>query len=441
MPQTVTTYDAALKDHYLPHAIKVLNNKVRTWKWMKKGEGEISGRQIITYAHTGRSGSWGFMPAGATQPTSGNETRRAITIPFRQLWGFVRFNKDVVDQSRNASGSWERAAASEMKGMTKNLMRAANLVMWGVGGGQLAQIRLTANSATQTLRRIGDAAGTGFNANAGVRYLQVGMYVDVLQGTTSTAFRAQALRVMNVSTANGTVTFDSAVNATAGDTIVLSYPSNTDTSDDAPMGIPGLIDDGTFVGTIHGIDRSQTDDRANFNAFVINAGGASGDNVTTGALSFDMMQRCEDLADENGDGEPVIWWMHHSVAREFIKLGTPDIRYEKPASYDPGAGKRSGGEGPIKTRIAYNDVPIVKDRDAPYQTAFCLSEGAVARYPVQELEWVEADGKVLYLRPGVAGQFEAQCQMQYNVSFRDQAPNSSSVIRFLSSSIDVSRYS
>lgn len=440
MPQTVSTYDAALKDHYLPHAIKVLNNKTRTWKWMKLGEGQndIGGRQILTYAHTGRSGSVGFMPAGATQPTSGNEVRRQVAVPYRQLWGFVRFNKDVVDQSRSPSMSWERAAASEMKAMTKNMMRQAEIAAWGIGSGVIGQIKTTATSATQTLRLITDTAGTGFNSNVGTRYFYPGMYVDILQAQTPTAFRVQGAKVLNVNPSAGTLTLDQSVACTAGDSIALSYPSNTDVSDDLPMGIPGLIDDGTYVGTIHGIDRSQTDDRQNFKANVINAGT---DNVTTGALTTDMLQQAEDLADENGDGEPVCWWSHHSTAREYIKLTQRDIRYERPATYDPGAGKRSSGDGPIKTRIAYNDVPIYKGREVPYQTMFCMAEGSVARYPVTDLAWVTADGKVLYLRPGVAGQFEAQCSMQYNVSFKDEAPNSSSVVRFIASTVNPTSYS
>lgn len=436
MPQTVTTFDAALKDFYLPHAIKVLNNKTRTWKWMPTAEGEVSGRQIITYAHTGRSGSFGFMPAGATQPTSGNEVRRQIAIPFRQLWGFVRFNEDVVAQSRNGRGAWEKAAGSEMKAMTKNLVRQAEVACWGIGNAFLAQIRLTANSATQTLRTITTAAGTGFGANNGTRYLQPNMYVDVLQGTTSTAFRSQGRQVLSVNTAAGTVTFDAAVNATAGDTIVWTYPNNTDSSDDAPMGIPGLFDDGTYVGTIHGIDRSQNDDRQNFRANVINAGT---DNVTTGALSIDMVQRAEDLADENGDGEAVAWWGHHSVRREYLKECQKDRRYTSPYAYDPGI-KEDLSEGGRKTGLTHNEIPFMVARDAPYQTLFCAPRGGVGKYIVSDLHWVEANGNVLYLRNGVAGQFEGQCTIEYNCSFKDEAPNSASVIRFITSTVDAVPY-
>lgn len=442
MAITVSNFDAALKDFYLKQGVKVLNDKFRLWKWLPDGEGEISGRQIVSYAHLARNNGVAFMPAGSALPATMNEQYNQIIIPFRQIWASLRFNEDVVVQSRNDRGAWERAAASGMKRMMKNIIQQANRSAWLDGTGRLAQVKSlsaagNATPITLTLFGQGDAAGTiGLNANAGARYIQKGMLLDSwTNNTTRTRTAMFVTAVVNSVALNGAqITVDNSQGGTgtivANDFLTLSFPANTDCSDDEPMGIAGIVDDGTFVGTLHNINRTAGN-QTNYQANVINVGASF---AAKGQLQVDHLDRAEDLADEAGDGEGVVWFGHHSSVREYLKLVQPDRRYTAPG-YDPGI-KQSRKEGDISTNLAHNDIPLVKEKHCPYSTLFLLSKDSICKYPVSQLHWVEADGKVINLVVGNAGVFEAQATMQYNISVDTEGPNGCSVLRNIATSID-----
>lgn len=443
MAITVSNFDAALKDYYLKHGVRVLNDKFRLWKWLPDGEGEISGRQIITYAHLARNNGIAFMPAGSALPATTNEQYNQIIVPFRQIWASLRFNEDVVNQSRNDRGAWERAAASGMKRMMKNIVQQANRSAWFDGSGRLCQAKSlgaagNATPLTITLFGQGDAAGSiGLNANAGARYIQKGMLLDSwTTNTTRTRTGMFVTSVVNSVALNGAqITVDNSQGGTgtivANDFLTLSFPAQPDASASEPMGVPGIVDDGTLVPILHNINRSAGNN-TNYQANVINVGASF---TAKGQLQVDHLDRANDLADEAGEGDPVIWFGHHSTVREYLKLVQPDRRYQTPFQYDPGI-KESKDDGSVKTSLAHNDVPVVKEKHAPYSTLFLLQKDGICRYPVAPLHWVEADGKVINLVVGSAGLFEAQATMQYNIGVDENGPNGSTVLRNIASSID-----
>lgn len=442
MAITASNFDAALKDFYLKQGVKVLNDKFRLWKWLPEGEGEVSGRQIISYAHLARNNGVTFMPAGSALPPTINEQYNQIIVPFRQVWASLRFNEDVVAQSRNDRGAWERAAAAGMKRMMKNIIQQGNRSAWLDGTGRLAQVKSlsaagNATPLTLTLNGQGDAVGSiGLNSNAGARYIQKGMVLDAwTNDSTRTRIAMFVTSVVNSVTLNGAqVIIDNSQGGTgtivAGDFLTLHVPTSTSAADKEPMGMAGIIDDATLVPILHNINRSAGNN-TNYQANVINVGASF---AAKGQLQVDHLDRAEDLSDEAGDGEGVVWFGHHSSVREYLKLVQPDRRYNS-MQYDPGI-KQSRKEDNISTSLAHNDIPLVKEKHCPYSTLFLVAKNSVCKYPVANLHWVEADGKVISLVNGQAGVFEAQATMQYNIGVDTEGPNGCSVLRNIATSID-----
>lgn len=444
MAITVSNFDAALKDYYLKHGVRVLNDKFRVWKWLPDGDGEVSGRQIISYAHLARNNGVAFMPAGSALPATTNEQYNQIIVPFRQIWASLRFNEDVIAQSRNDRGAWERAAASGMKRMMKNIIQQCNRSAWMDGTGRLCQVKSlgaggNATPLTLTLYGQGDAAGTiGLNANAGARYIQKGMLLDSwTNNTTRTRTGMYVTAVTNSVALNGAqITVDNSQGGSgtivAGDFLTLSWPSQSDASASEPMGLLGIFDDATFVSTLHNINRSAGN-QVNYQANVINVGSSF---TAKGQLAINHLDRAYDLADESSEAEQSIWWGHHSSVREYLQLVQADRRYMTPYKYDPGIKQKLNDDTSIETTLAHNDIPIVKEKHMPYSTLALLPRDGACKYEVAPLHWVEADGKVINLVVGSAGLFEAQATMQYNIGVDQYGPNGATILRNIASSID-----
>ena len=378
MPQTLSSWDAMLKDWYEQATVSQIENKTRLLKSFGEADAPtVDGRRVIYPLHIGRNTGILSSVEGATLPTAGRQNHVDVHIPLRKIVGRINVTKDVIDASRTNRGSFKRAMSTEMDGLVRDISDYRNEMLCGYGTGRLGTLTTT-TSATQTLI---DPAGFTGTTNPN-RFVQAGMIVA--QVRAGAVISVKTVSSVTESGSYNTVVFDSSMTAVAGDYLVraatTAVTAITDTDWNNPiMGIFGLVDDGTFVQTLHGINRTTY---PVFRSFVLS-------NV--GALSLDALQRAFDAADMKGNGTISEMWCEHGVRRAYLTLLEADRRYTSEKLMNP-----DGGTKAVKgSDVTFGGVPFKVERDMPYGYIVGVDSDVLDRYVNVRGQWEDTDGRVL----------------------------------------------
>lgn len=433
MPQNLSSYDAALKDLYTGPIRSIFNNKIRCRKYLKRGEKPWEGRQVVFPIHVQRSYAISFCVAGEALPATQNQVTIDAKIPRAQCWAHIGVGADVISASKTDRGAFAKVVGFETKAMVQDFANMNNRSSFGTGEGKIAEVKsFSAGTFTVTTMRMTDTQGSGINGNADNRFVRAGMMVDFY--TSAGVSRYTGCRVTSVNNSNGTFVVTLGLPGTAGgnpavtDGVYIYRPGGSPVGAE-PMGMGGILDDGTWVGTLQNINRTSY---PIFNSQIINAGTFA----APGALTLDLLQRAVDAASEGGNGEPKIIWCHSSVRREFVKLVVTDRRYTKPYDYSAGF-KESQKEDDLSTTLDFDGIPFVTDKDCPWGTMFMHAPEDIKVWPNEEAHWIQAgSGGILQLVPNVAGLYQAQMAEFGNIGTDDGGPNSAAVIRFIAATVD-----
>jgi hypothetical protein len=403
MSQTTSSFSAALKNVYLPGIREELNQKTNLLDLFTEGDltqYEWQGSQLVFALHSSRNYSGVmYVPEGGGLPTAGNQGVTNLLVPIAHLKGRIQLSYEVMRASRSDKGAFVRAMDLEQKGLVNDVARQRNRALAGYGAEVLAVISNGATSATQAIQNPGGVAGT---VNPG-RFLKPGMIVVVTDPTGVTIRGNATFTVSSVSGAN--VVLSGSVTTTTNDIITLGTSTLVSTGqgsfNDASMGILGLADNGTFVQTIFGLNRSLTAN-AFFNSTVMS-------NV--GVINTDILQRGCDNAEEVS-GEMIDKFVcHSSVRREISKLTEADRRYDATGAaknYD--AGTLAGAN---KKDLTYNGWSFRTDKDFAYGYLIGVNSGHLQWLPETKGEWAEEDGTVL-LRVANVDAYEARFRVSEN---------------------------
>jgi hypothetical protein len=193
------------------------------------------------------------------------------------------------------------------------------------------------------------------------------------------------------------------------------------------MGLRGIVDDGTYVETLHGIDRS---DEAN--AFWKSSGPGFG---SVGTITEDILHRAENAAHERSGIIPDTYLCHYSVHREYIKAGLGDRRFTGPQAnnYDLGL---KGGSKNKPASLEFNGSQFHQCRYFDYGTLMCVDKGAMKRYSLSKGKWVDKDGSMWHRRERYE-QFFAIYRFSHN--YGAKRTMSSFVLRGIDATVDVNR--
>lgn len=383
MPQTISAWDAVLKEYYEGSVVSQIENKTRILKAFGEADAPtVDGRRVVFPLHIGRNTGVMSSVEGATLPTAGRQNFVDIHIPLRKTVGRINITKDVIDASRSNRGSFKRAMATEMDGLVRDISDYRNEMLCGYGTGIVAQISgaAGANATTLTLKNPGGFTGTVnpnryVIANQLLALVRAGAVIGVY--TVIGPVEAGSFNQMTVATnALTSADNDFLVRAASSATTAI-----TDTDWQQPvMGLFGLVDDGTFVANLHGVNRLTY---PVFRSFVLPA---------VGPLSLDAMQRAFDAAMTKGQGEVSQMWCEHSVRRAYLQLLEADRRYVSENLRKP-----DGGTAAVKdTDITFGGVPFKTERDFPYGYIVGVDESVLQRYVNVRGEWEDEDGNVLF---------------------------------------------
>lgn len=383
MPGSDTTqWDPLFKDDYGPAIITQLNEENLMLKWMETETQDDSwvGRQKVVPIKIGRNRSVGSIPGRGRLPQAGRSVFKDFQIPMRNTYGRVGFERNVIAQSRNKKGSWQQVIPAEMDSLLESMSFHRNRVVWGYGSGILALVN-GAQVADQTVEV--DSPGNVAGSVGGGRFLDgdsdSGMYVAFLDAgnniQATATITAVAGTLLNVTT-------DVPVTCDDNAKIVIAQSVTQTSLNQEPEGLLAGIDDGTYVGTYHGLSRTTYP--------ILNA------YVTTGvgALSLDAIQQmCDAVSIKTGKMFD-LFACEHAVRRAYLTLLETDRRYTGADLMRPDGGT-AAAKKPSGRTITYGDIPIFTDRDAPYRMLFGINKASWTRYAENEGQWADEEGSVL----------------------------------------------
>ncbi len=398
MALSLSNFDPVLKTFYGPALVRLLNNKNRTLKLFTKNSDRslsVDGRNVIYPIHYQRNPAVGAVGENKTLPVAQNQGTTSVTIPYQFNYGRIQLSIQTIKQSMTSRGAFKKAMELEMKGVVDDLSRERNRQLWGYGVGILAIVSgQQATGATINLRSPGGVALPGgvVGSTGAARFLLTNQYVVFVRNATpSSATDANIVagtsvcQVSSIAADGSSVTFTGNTGATLNDgDLVINAPGNDITTcavNREVMGLLGIVDNGTYLGTLFGVTRTSV---PKYNSTVL---------AVNGSLTLDYLQRASDIADEKGcDTQKVVLFAHHSTRREYLNLMTPLRRYTGEQVNNPDGGFKGGA---IETDITFANRPIMVERMCPLGMIFGIDPSYNQRYILTEGEWADDDGTVL----------------------------------------------
>lgn len=388
--QTLTAFDAVLKDVYGPRIEEQLNIVNPLTDYIDENDSaDWTGRQVIYPIHISRNEGVGASSEGALLPQPGKQGYVDVKIPEKYNYGRIRLTEQVIRSSTTNKGAFDRAMGSEIKGLVRDLANDRERQFFGAGDGVLCLINAAQTSTSNVTFYVDSPFGVTPTTN-GARFLNPGMFLAEV-GTSGTSVTG----TFTVSSVGSTGSYFVASAVSAGVTFsdnARLVRANADvaagTTNNLSLEVTGLlalIDDGTYLNTLHNVNRTTY---PVFKSTVISS---------IGQLSLDVIQRGVDASDELGGGNfgtDGVFFCHYSVRREYLKLLQADRRYTGGDLSTPDGGTkqaalRTGGQ------ITYGDRPMKIAKHAPYGTIFGMLKGSVTRYVHVRGEWADEDGAIL----------------------------------------------
>jgi hypothetical protein len=379
--QTLTTFDALLKNVYRGPIVELLNQETYLIDQVEKSNvnelGAFSGRQLVFPVHTARNRGRGATTDGGGLATAGSQSYLDGIVSIKYFNQGIELSDMVIKQSETDEGAFVRALTSEMEGAMTDLRKDIARMCYGTGDGLLATVTGTPN-------------GTSITVDSG-QYIAVGDYIDILVkssgATTNGVVNTQVTGVAFTGTAgsstqaNATLTI---ANATAG---ALSNTYGVYLTGDRANESDGLRNITSTGRTLHQINSSTYP--------VWDGNTKSAGNANPSEDLF--MQIAQTIRQRSGKSIDC-FLTTLGVQRRLANTYASQKRWN-----DSNVTKVDGGYSAIMVAAGNDPVPVISDVDCVNGYAFALNKGSFAWAEVAKPDWLEApDGKgsILHLKDG-----------------------------------------
>lgn len=212
MAQSLTNYTKWMKERYWPAAKGGMEeafyrSEGLLARLMKKDASDLlQGKQLIVPVHKSRTRTGG--PRGeagttrATLPTASNQGVDYFTFTTVIRYWPISITGHIIDLAKGPTSAFANAFDFEVRNATRDARDDMNMAAFGDGSSQLARIPSGANSADQTVDD--------------TRLLEVGMTVNVVQGTSGNIITSGVVTISAINHTTKVVTLSGSVDTTGG---------------------------------------------------------------------------------------------------------------------------------------------------------------------------------------------------------------------------------
>jgi hypothetical protein len=364
MPTTLSTVDAILKEIYEADVQYQLENRVKTLRRIEKtSEGvtsNVGGKYVVFPIHTRRNAGIGARREMENLPTPGNQGTASAQVGLAYLYGGVQMSGQTLKLVESNTQAFISALDLEMKGLKQDLAKDCNRQVYGDASGRIAVVA-------------SDASGVNSFVVVSTQYVQLGMKVDIISGTTlgntNPTVIASNRTVTNIVKSTNTITLDGAVftvDASDGDMIVRHGSVNREWH-----GLDVIVGESEFLGL----------DPADEPEWMSHIHGNSGVNRTLTELL--MITLADDIY--TSGAYPSVMFTNLGVRRAYYNLLKTDRRAVNVQEF-------KGGFSGLAFTTDNGDIPLVTDTDAPPNQITMLTEDEIKIYREGDWQWMDMDG-------------------------------------------------
>lgn len=375
MAQNLTNFDQALKINYLPAIREQLNNATVLLSEVSVNERDVSGKRWQLVAHHARNSGVGARADEGTLPSAGQQSYKNPYGTVAYNYGRIQVSGPTIAAARNDEGAIVRALESEIKGVTADLKKDINFQMFSDGSANRASVNGDPGTGTTLTIHAAYSDSACDYQKYGTMYLQEGMLIDVINDAGTE--HDSDVTISSVDS-NTQVTVSAALNSSIADddNIVRAGAQSSGTSYEM-MGLSGIVDDQSYVTTLHNINRSN-------NAWWDCSTFSNDDNSGTNRdLTLPLMQQGLTAVEKNG-GKTDLILATHDLRDSYAELVIADKRHVNSMELDGGF-----------TGLEYNGIPLVPDVDCPPNTMFFLDLDHLFRMQMSDFDWMDKDGAIL----------------------------------------------
>ena len=369
---------ASVHSDYVDQLLKrVYTDEVLDWFYNNNAEilSQLDSIKLIPVA-TGDGFYWPFkFQSGwnvGAPPESGNvPVAKAATAPqgrVRNAWvvGNVELSYLLAAAGQGA-GAWKSIVKEEMASNISNMTKLLNIYFAGTHGtGRIGQVEAATSSSTSFVGKL--PVGTTLMRPK----MRIGIF-DSDDASTSGSEDDDEI-IQKVVPTTRTVTLQNAQTLDADDHV---YISGAYGSEMVPNGLLGLIDDGTYLTTLHNVSRSTYEEMK----AVINS-----NSGTTRDLSEDLLIRSMYDVFQKSGLYPTDLWMNTGQAEKFAAFMRPDRRI---AGGTGEGDSYTAGFKKLKFVLGSEVVTVTPCTDITPRTVYGVHKPSLRRIGEKRPRWLE----------------------------------------------------
>jgi hypothetical protein len=381
---TLTTAANILKEIYEPKVRDQLQSEVITISRIEKtSEGvasnSVGGKYVRFAVRVKRNHGIGSRNEMEALPNPKTQDYRDAQVRLSYGYGAIQLSGQSFELAESDTQAFAGVLDQEMDGIKEGLRKETNRQAYGTSQGVLA----VAASGTAT-------TFVTTNAN-GLQYLEIGMFVDVYDATSTVitpVLNNANIEITDINTTTFTVTLGSAVTAVAvGDFLV-----RTGSHQKEPVGfeqiVAGLAATATALGTGGGA------------LYNITHGTWTGNmDSTAGAISEGRMINMIDTIRTRG-GRTTVGFTSLGVRRAYANLLEQQRRYVNTTEF-------KGGFSGIAFTTDTGEIPIVADFDCQAGRLYFMNEKELKIYRSNDWTWMNRDGNMWQRLIDSSGEYDA----------------------------------
>lgn len=363
MGATLATVAALCKEIYQPRIAKQLNDESVTIKRVTRTSdgvtSEVGGKYVTFPIKTKRNAGIGARNENEQLPTAGQQGYNAARIGLKYLYGRIQLTGQTIELVESNPAAFTSALDSEVDGLKVDLLKDQNRQVFADGTGQVGNISAAATNATQTFKH--------------VIWFQIGMQVDVIDGTTinnpTPTVKNSNISVLSVNNLTNQVTFSASVTGAIGDVVVRTGNVNREWT--------GLTKIVSASGVLYNVDpavetvwKSEVDSNSGTNR----------------ALSEGLMIYMTDRVRTNG-GRTTLIVSGLGVRRAYFNLLSQQRQYVNTQKFE-------GGFSGLAFTTDAGEIPFITDIDCPPNTQWFLNEDEMKVYREGDWSFMNRDGSM-----------------------------------------------
>lgn len=362
----LSTIDGILKEDYVRESI-INTVNMQTYFLSKLGKKDTThGRRFVMAARHGVSEGQGFRDENEALPETGFGVYNQPFGNTVQQYAPFNISGPAIKATKGNRAAFADALSQALQDTRDGFALATYWAVWGDGTGTLGKVGTGASSATQAVTSPLGLDYVAAELENGEKTRPFRKNMQILFVTTG------AVRTITAVNGDGTITLNSTISTTTGERIVRGDSTTLNDNDKSIIGITGAV---KATGTYMGISRTGLP------GWQSNIVDLADQNLTEAVI-----QSAFDQADINGDGTttPDLLISNHAVRALYVQLLQTQRRFTTPM-------KLEGGFDVLE----YNGKPWAVDKAAPPQRIFYLSMADWTWFVMQDVDWMQEDGRVL----------------------------------------------